>query len=233
MTLNVIFPLKNWHTVKGDVIFGFLFAPNTENTPIFNYKEKESLRLLDIHSISLRQISVSALSALYLSQTNIESQMLCRILMWEGRFCVFVTVASTFSGFQPWVRKYPSIFAHCLKYNFFFGWKCLLMNYYAWIWCFLAGSVVLVSGFFFSGLKPTKDVRKRCLSMVLDIWYSTGTDWPRQLRRGWYWTRIQSMSSTELDWFRTRLLCIEISRWNSRSQSKFIVFCRILRFLLG
>ena len=124
------------------------------------------------HSLYL---SLSALSALYLSQTNIESQMLCRILMWEGRFCVFVTVASTFSGFRPWVRKYPSIFAHCLKYRPFWlkvfidDLLCMYLVFSGWICC-------SCFCFFFSGLKPTKDVRKRCLSMVLDIWYSTGTD---------------------------------------------------------
>ena len=52
------------------------------------------------------------------------------------------------------------------------------MTYYACIWCFLAGSVVLVSGFFFSGLKPTKDVRKRCLSMPVDG--------PRHMVFDWY-----------------------------------------------
>ena len=155
--------------------------------------------------------------------------MLCRILRWEGRFCVFVTVASTFSGFRPWVRKYPSIFAHCLKYRRFWlkvfidELLCMYLVFSGWICC----SCFWV---FFSGLKPTKDVRKRCLSMVLDIWYSTDTDWPRQLRRGWYWTRSQSMSSTDsvLDCYASRSVggTVGVSRI-------LLFFFRILRYLLG
>ena len=158
--------------------------------------------------------------------------MLCRILMWEGRFCVFVTVASAFSGFRPWVRKYPSIFAHCLKYNFFLAesvYWWIIMHVFGVFWLDL---LFLFLGFF-SGLKPTKDVRKRCLSMSFDG--------PRHMVFDWY--RLTSTIASRmildtdsfdvLDWFRTRLLCIEISRGNSRSQSNFIVFFRILRFLLG
>ena len=85
-------------------------------------------------------LSLSTLGTLSLSDI-IHSQMLCRILMWEGRFCVFVTVASTFSGFRPWVRKYPSIFAHCLKYRQFWlkvfidELLCMYLVFSGWICC--------------------------------------------------------------------------------------------------
>ena len=97
--------------------------------------------------------------------------MLCRILMWEGRFCVFVTVASAFSGFRPWVRKYPSIFAHCLKYNFFLAesvYWWLIMHVFGVFWLDL---LFLFLGFFFW----IKTDERRTKTMLFDVfrWSST------------------------------------------------------------
>ena len=97
--------------------------------------------------------------------------MLCRILMWEGRFCVFVTVASAFSGFRPWVRKYPSIFAHCLKYNFFWlkvfidELLCMYLVFSGWICC----SCFWV---FFFWIK-TDERRTKTMSFDVFRWSST------------------------------------------------------------
>ena len=156
--------------------------------------------------------------------------MLCRILMWEGRFCVFVTVASTFSGFRPWVRKYPSIFAHCLKYRrfwlkvFFDELLCMYLVFSGWICC----SCFWV---FFSGLKPTKDVRKRCLSMSFDG--------PRHMVFDWY--RLTSTIASRmildtdsvdvLDWPRLIPYSTVMHRDQSVEQSESVeVYCFFVEF---
>ena len=161
--------------------------------------------------------------------------MLCRILMWEGRFCVFVTVASTFSGFRPWVRKYPSIFAHCLKYRPFWlkvfidELLCMYLVFSGWICC----SCFWV---FFSGLKPTKDVRKRCYSMSFDGPRHMVFDWYRLTSTIGSRMILDTDSVDVLDWPRLIPNSTVLHRDQSGEQSEaveFYCFCRILRFLLG
>lgn len=164
--------------------------------------------------------------------------MLCRILMWEGRFCVFVTVASAFSGFRPWVRKYPSIFAHCLKYNFFLAesvYWWIIMHVFGVFWLDL---LFLFLGFFF--WIKTDERRTKTMSFDVFRWSSTygirlvPTDLDNcvedDIEHGF--SRCPRLTSTDSVHVDSTVLHRDQSGEQSESV-EFYCFFRILRFLLG